>query len=215
MILLGHGLESLRPTLHNGPGWRVPLWVQGCRLRCTELCLNPHYLSEHGRHEAEPRALADAVLRTADGDGMPVEGVTVLGGEPMEQAEELAVFLRAVREAGLSTMVYSGYTLAALRALPGNGATLDAIDLLIDGPFVASRYDDTLAWRGSSNQRIHRLSERYSAADLDEAFARQRKGFSVHVSGDGRLTVSGLQERAGASRVERRVADGRVACPDT
>lgn len=203
-IRLGHVLDPLRATLHNGPGWRIGLWVQGCRLKCTKECLNPGFLDPAGGFAFDVEEVLDALLAVAATAAHPVEGVTVLGGEPTEQAEPLARLLAGVREHGLTTMVYSGYTLERLRRSdqPGIDALLDSTDLLVDGPFVPALYDERAAWRGSSNQRLHALSERYDERALAEAFRWQGKGYSIQVRPDGSVSVSGLQSRPAAAVVE-------------
>jgi anaerobic ribonucleoside-triphosphate reductase activating protein len=204
-LRLGHRLEDLRPTLHNGPGWRIGIWVQGCRLRCTDRCLNPHLLGAGGLAVRWEDA-AEAILRAATRAPVAAEGITVLGGEPTEQAAALVPVLAKVRAEGLSTMVYTGHTLEGLReSCRGDNRIaelLDLTDLLVDGPFEKENYSETLAWRGSTNQRLLRLTDRYSESDLFEAFARQRKAYSIAVDARGRLSVSGLQERTGAGRME-------------
>lgn len=202
-ILLGHSLQVLRPTMHNGPGWRVGLWTQGCSLRCTKRCLSPHLLSPEGGHRFPVQQVVKAIQGVCS--TREVEGITVLGGEPTDQAEALAPLLRDVRTLGLSTMLYTGHTLDVLQKadIPGVSALLDATDILVDGPFLEEQYDDYLAWRGSRNQTIHLLSSRYSQEDLEEAFEHQKKGFSIMVRSNGAISLSGFQSRESASAAER------------
>ena len=208
-LRLGHPLATLRPTLHNGPGWRVAIWVQGCSLLCTENCLNPHYLPIDGGFRFSVEELSNAVLRAAQLAPEPCEGLTVLGGEPTDQIESVTALLANIQAAGLSTMVYSGYTIEAIRHRFGARAEalLRATDLLKDGPFREDRYEPDLAWRGSANQRIHCLSARYTAAQIEEAFGRQGKGFSILITPSGTVSISGLQNRAAAAAAEERVRE--------
>lgn len=203
-LRLAHSLESLRPTLHNGPGWRIGIWVQGCSLLCTDQCLNPHFLASDGGYLYKSAEVTAAILRVASIDFRPVEGVTVLGGEPTDQAVALVPVLHDLQEAGFTTMVYTGSTLSALRLRgePAIDALLAATDLLVDGPFIPKLYDESLPWRGSRNQRIHCLTQRYDDAALTAAYDRQGKGYSISVGTDSILSVSGLQERAAAKDIE-------------
>lgn len=202
LVRLGHSLATLRPTLHNGPGWRVGLWVQGCHHRCTDRCLNPHLLDADGGTAFPAADVADAVRRAAVGAAEPVEGVTVLGGEPFEQAAAVAAVLAPLRRSGLSAMVYSGHTHAALARDPDAGvaALLGETDILVDGPYLPKYDDDQLAWRGSSNQRLVCLTDRYTPAGLAAAAAAQGKGFSLRV-GRRAAVASGLQSPSGATAV--------------
>lgn len=150
-------------TEAEGPGWRFALWVQGCPLRCPGCC-NPEMLSFDppvpvARLAAE--ALAARVLAE------DVEGLSLLGGEPFAHARALAPLAEAVRAAGRSVMVFSGYTLAELRAMedPAVARLLAATDLLLDGRYDASRRTLTRRWVGSENQVMHFFTDRYRADD--------------------------------------------------
>ena len=206
MLRLATPLHGLRATLHNGPGWRFSVWVQGCSLRCTNDCLNPHMLDTSGGYAVAISDVVAALLQTARNEGRPVEGVTLLGGEPTEQADGAAELFERLQGEGWSTMLYSGYTLEALRRRgPTVGRLIDATDLLVDGPFLPERYREDLAWRGSENQRVHCLTTRYSAEALDAAFFEQGKGFSLDFRADGTVAASGLQRRDAAAALESRL----------
>jgi anaerobic ribonucleoside-triphosphate reductase activating protein len=140
-----------------GPGTRAVIWVQGCPLRCHD-CIAQETLSFDGGTRMSVAELAGWLCSLTD-----VEGVTFSGGEPFAQAAPLALLLDQVRATrpGFTAMSYSGFTLAALRR--GTAAQrdlLDRLDLLVDGPYQVTRHGD-LRWRGSSNQRLIPLSDRY------------------------------------------------------
>jgi anaerobic ribonucleoside-triphosphate reductase activating protein len=92
-----------------------------------------------------------------------IEGVTFLGGEPMEQAAALTAIARLVREAGLSVMTFTGLVLEDLQrdGDPDRLGLLAETDLLADGPFDSSQRGSSHPWLGSKNQRLHFLSARY------------------------------------------------------
>src|SRR5947207_10508946 len=93
-IRLAHRLAMLRPTLHNGPGWRVGLWTQGCVHRCTKDCLNPDFLDPSGGFLFLVDDAIAEVLAAVREAPQPVEGITVLGGEPFEQAAAVRAMLK-------------------------------------------------------------------------------------------------------------------------
>lgn len=141
-----------------GPGTRAVIWVQGCPLRCRD-CIATETLSFEGGTAMAVANLAAWLCSLDD-----VEGVTFSGGEPFAQAEPLGLLLDAVRAVrpDFSAMSYSGFTLAALRrGTPAQCALLDRLDLLIDGPYQVAHHGD-LRWRGSSNQRLIALTDRYA-----------------------------------------------------
>ncbi len=92
-----------------------------------------------------------------------LEGITLLGGEPFEQAMALAELASEARRGGLSVMTFTGYTLEALRARTtrDTAALLEATDVLVDGPFDNRSPGSAYRWLGSQNQRLHFLSNRY------------------------------------------------------
>ncbi len=94
-----------------------------------------------------------------------VEGVTILGGEPFEQAASCAELAIEARELGLTVMVFSGFTIEELASRSDSRALLDACDLLVDGRFEREKIDTSRRWIGSSNQRMHFLTSRYDRED--------------------------------------------------
>lgn len=87
------------------------------------------------------------------------DGVSILGGEPFAQPGGLLPLVRALRGRTCAHLLcYSGYTYERLQrmatALPAIGSVLDEIDVLIDGPFVATLAAGAGPWTGSGNQRI-------------------------------------------------------------
>jgi anaerobic ribonucleoside-triphosphate reductase activating protein len=146
----------------NGPGSRFVVWFQGCTLGCPG-CFNPATHAAGGA-TTELDELIGALTRV-HGAGH-IEGLSLSGGEPLQQPAAARALLDAARGLGLSTLAFSGYTIDEIRALPGGPEVLDRLDVLIDGRYVAA---DRLAsgLRGSANQRIQLLTARYSRADVE------------------------------------------------
>jgi len=145
-------------TRSNGPGWRAAVWVQGCTQQCPG-CFNPELHPHEPRRFWDPEALAERLM------GAEVEGITILGGEPFEQAAACARLAWAARSLGGSVVTYSGYTWPYLRdcQIEEVRALLAATDLLIAGPFVAAEATNGTGWHGSANQEFVYLSDRYNA----------------------------------------------------
>jgi hypothetical protein len=97
---------------------------------------------------------------------------------------------------GMSLMAYSGFTREQLAAREDAARLLFLCDVLVDGPFREERHDPGLSWRGSSNQRILRLTARYSEDDLAQAMAAQGRASAVSGSPAGQTAISGFQEQA-------------------
>ena len=151
----------------NGEGVRVSLFVSGCTHHCPG-CFNPEAQSfDYG----EPfTAKTEAEIFAALEPGY-IAGLTILGGEPLEPANQTALlpFLRRFRERfgdRKTLWVYTGCVLdpATMSLSPARfdlGATtrelLALVDTLVDGPFIEALKDISLRFRGSSNQRILRF----------------------------------------------------------
>lgn len=206
-LRLGMPVSRIVVAHHNGPGLRAILWVQGCSLLCTKRCLNPHLLAAAGGFETAAAELLERLFdlqRNYD----ELEGITILGGEPFDQASALAGVLSAVRPRGLSTMVYTGHVFEELAGSAASGvdALLAATDVLVDGPFLDRLNDETLIWRGSANQRLLTLTDRYTRYDLEAAMARQRRAMYVSAAPHAAVVVAGPQTREAAGHLRRLAA---------
>jgi anaerobic ribonucleoside-triphosphate reductase activating protein len=148
-------------TEAEGPGQRFAIWFQGCPLRCPGCC-NPEFLPFRGGEARSLAEMADAIARARDESG--IEGITLLGGEPFAHAAAGAALARVARGLGLSVMVFSGYTVEDLRARsePEVADLIALTDILVDGPYDRDRPDTERRWIGSTNQRIHFLTDRYT-----------------------------------------------------
>jgi anaerobic ribonucleoside-triphosphate reductase activating protein len=183
-------------TEAEGPGRRWAMWVQGCSIRCPGCCNPEMFATDRGTAISEAALIAR--LEAAQQRG--IEGISVLGGEPFEQAAGVAAVARAARVRGLTVMVYSGYRRAELDGRPDAAELLAVTDLLVDG-----RYDATLPepappvgrrWLGSTNQTMHFLTDAYRA---DDPRMRDANTVELHWS-RGQLLINGWP--AGADAVD-------------
>ena len=144
----------------NGPGVRVSLFVSGCT-HCCPGCFNPEAWDfQYGQPFTQ--AEEDKILAALSPAHM--KGLSLLGGEPFEPANQRALLplLRRTRNElpGKTIWCYSGYTLDGELWQPSRArceATdemLSLLDVLVDGEFVAAQKDLSLRFRGSANQRI-------------------------------------------------------------
>jgi anaerobic ribonucleoside-triphosphate reductase activating protein len=166
------------------------VWLQGCSIRCAGCC-NPHLLDAAGGEDVEVGAL----LREVADVRAEIEGVTVLGGEPFDQAEGLVSFVRRVREMDLGVIVFTGFTLEELngRDDPAVGDVLAATDLLVDGRFDPGRPEGRRMWVGSTNQRFCYLTNRYSSAIEEGPEGLVVDRLEVRITPDGRVDIDGVR----------------------
>lgn len=177
-------LHRFHPTSRaNGPGVRAVVWVQGCSLACPG-CYNPEtHAHAGGDGEIAVASLANRILALGDA----IAGVTVSGGEPLQQLPAVDALLGALRaRSSLSTVLFSGFAIDEIARLPGAASLLGRLDVLIAG-----RYDPSQrlasGLRGSANKVAHFLTERYAQADLDRV-----PDAEVIVMADGQIALSGI-----------------------
>lgn len=119
-----------------------------------------------------------------------IEGVTLIGGEPFAHARGASSLAKAVRERGLTVMIFSGFTIEQIRENSDLDVEtlLNETDLLVDGPYLEEQSETSRRWIGSSNQRIHFLSDAYSEDD-----PRWRSSNTMEIRMvDGEISVNGF-----------------------
>ncbi|MCL5960882.1 MAG: radical SAM protein [Chloroflexi bacterium] len=150
-------------SMVDGPGLRSVCFMQGCVRHC-DLCHAPHRHSFDGG-TAEPTSELVAELLRAD---VPRDGVTISGGDPLAQPEACAEIVGRLKDAGVHVVIYTGFTYEHLLRAgnPHIQRVLALSDVLVDGPFVAALRDESLAYRGSTNQRVIDLAGTRQAGRL-------------------------------------------------
>ena len=115
-----------------GPGSRLCIWVNGCSRKCVG-CVSPNLQNVDESTEVDIYECLYAYNLEL------IDGVTISGGEPFEQAEELYRLVRYIRRRGIrDILVYTGYTYDQLKDMQSAAVdgVLEAISVLIDGPYV-------------------------------------------------------------------------------
>jgi anaerobic ribonucleoside-triphosphate reductase activating protein len=167
----------------NGPGRRAVLWVQGCTLRCPG-CFNPQTHDPEGGEPVSVGALFERIVALEE-----IEGLSVSGGEPLQQLGPLLKLLRRLRRgSALSILIFTGYTWEEIRELPGAGALLACVDVLVAGRYdAARRVAGRSGLRSSANQSVHLLTDRYTPGDLAAVPAAE-----VILTDGGEVALSGV-----------------------
>lgn len=152
-------IAALRERSWNeGPGRRLTIWTQGCSIRCPG-CLVPETHDPQGGIETTPEIVFRWILCEQEGH----EGLTVVGGEPLDQPTELLQLLTQVRRrTQLTVIVFTGRDDPSV--VPEWPELAKLIDVVGVGPYVRRRAQRGLL--GSSNQRFVFLTKRYDAIDL-------------------------------------------------
>lgn len=142
----------VQDSIVDGPGIRLVVFTQGCRHNCLG-CHNLHTHSFDGGKLVDLESIIKMIK-----ENPLLDGITLSGGEPFEQAKTLAKLAEQVKKLGYSVITYTGYTYEFIEKNSSeiNGWTelIDNIDILVDGKFEIEKKNLMLKLRGSENQRI-------------------------------------------------------------
>ena len=134
----------------NGDGLRVVLWLAGCE-HCCHGCQNPLTWDVNGGITYDHQAFREIM------DGLAknyISGFTFSGGDPLhtKNREEVEWLAEAIKGAypDKTIWMYTGYMWEDVKDLP----VMKYVDVLVDGPYIASQRSPNLPWVGSSNQRV-------------------------------------------------------------
>jgi anaerobic ribonucleoside-triphosphate reductase activating protein len=172
------------PVYNLGDGKRIGIWVQGCNLGCKG-CVNQTLWNRKGGKNISVIDVFNWVaLLQSDFDG-----ITISGGEPFQQYEQLIAFLYLIKaKTNLTVHCFSGYYLNELQELFPDGLFLKYIDVLVDGRYITEQHENTNI-KGSTNQSVYRI--------IDEVPMMQNKikgsnKWSVNVSEDNQIYMAGI-----------------------
>lgn len=176
--------QTAFPVHTLGPFQRFGIWVQGCDKHCPG-CVSPETQSKLEGYEADVRALASMILEQKD-----IEGLTISGGEPFLQDKALHELIQLLRnEKDLGVIMYTGYRLEDL----ADSLLIQDIDVLIDGEYK-EELNDGFSLRGSSNQRIHFLTERYKETLFLDASIRKTELLHTFEGGLSLVGIPGKRD---------------------
>jgi len=177
VMWIGHRSEH---SAIYGPGTRYVIWTQGCNLAC-EGCWNKQFWPKGGT----PVTITDLVKEIRQVKG--IEGITILGGEPLQQANASLELIRSVKTLGLTVFMYTGYEPEEFDETMQ--ACFDSSDIVVTGRYIESQRNVGLRWRGSTNQVLHCPTGRYSLSELNE-----QNEVEIVVNEDGTIELYGYPD---------------------
>lgn len=153
--------KILTHDICNGSGWRVTLYVSGCKRNCPG-CFNTctHDASVGTRFTQSTKELIWKELEKPE-----IDGLTFLGGEPLsilsDNRKIVIEFAKETKEKfpNKNIWLYTGYTIDEVKSDDNMKDILNYVDVIVDGPFIESLKDTSLKFRGSSNQHIIYLNQ--------------------------------------------------------
>ena len=178
-LRLGHTVDH---TEIYGPGIRSAIWLKGCTLAC-EGCWNKQYWPAVG---GELISVEELNSRLNEIEG--IEGITLLGGEPLQQASEVLELIKLQKENNRTVMMYSGYELEELDEIQKECVALS--DIVILGRYKQELRNTNLRWRGSENQVLFSPTGRYDVEQYEDG----DNEVSIHINKNGEITVTGYPD---------------------
>lgn len=134
----------IRDSLVNGPGIRDVIFLQGCSHHCKG-CHNPETWNYNGGY---PQTIDEIVNKLSDSKN----DVTISGGEPLDQLDDLLLLCKRFKEQGKHVWVYTGYKFSLAHKY--YHILSNYVDVIVDGEFIEELKDTNLTFKGSRNQRI-------------------------------------------------------------
>ncbi|MFK4539850.1 anaerobic ribonucleoside-triphosphate reductase activating protein [Bradyrhizobium ottawaense] len=189
------------PVTTLGPGRRIGIWFQGCSIRCPGCISMDTWV--HGRGTTTIDQVVEAIspwFSTAD-------GITISGGEPFDQREALFELLRRIRaRTNGDILLFTGYPWTEISEALASSTNL--IDAIVTGPFDIDQ-KQTLALRGSDNQKLHLLSPlgRAQFESFDRSVDERDRTFDVMFDENGDVWLAGIPARGDFRRL-RAILEG-------
>jgi anaerobic ribonucleoside-triphosphate reductase activating protein len=145
-----------------GPGKRFVIWTQGCSIRCKG-CWNEDMWDFEGGKNISITEIIELIKSDPE-----VEGITILGGEPFDQFEELKKLVDEISKNKITLIIYTGYELEEIHEKQFS-EILNKTDILITGRYIEKLRVTDKQWIGSTNQKIMFLTDRYDNTVLENA----------------------------------------------
>lgn len=169
-------------SLIYGPGIRYVIWIQGCSIHCKG-CWNKEMWSFKTKNEISINNLYEKIIN----DKELIQGITILGGEPFDQYDELLILLKQIRKTDLSIILYTGYTLVQLQEKKQT-EILNFIDILITAPYKEELRTLKDGLIGSTNQKILFLTETYKQKDISNINESE-----ISIDENGKINIYGYE----------------------
>lgn len=181
--------RMIAPIHSLGPGNRVGLWVQGCNKNCKG-CMSPELQAFIEKKDIPVEILSQIIISEAKRN--ECRGLTISGGDPFEQPDELYSLLKEVRTTFDDILVYTGFTYEEIMGLENMDRLLKMIDVLIDGRYIENMNFGKSRLIGSNNQKIYYLNQ--SLQDTYQKYNSEEQQLETFIHNNKVITI-GIQRR--------------------
>lgn len=162
-----------------GPGKRLLLFLKGCSIHC-EGCINSHLWSFEGGTPISEFEILEICEKEH------LEGITIHGGEPLDQANELLKVVNLLKEKKFTVILFTGYWKKELNKTQIK--VWNKADLVVAGRFEIKKRNVNLQFRGSTNQRIITHPGPYKHYKVKDGFTTA----IITIDKSGKLNVNGF-----------------------
>lgn len=179
-------ISSLLPISEaNGPGPHYTIWFQGCSLKCPG-CFNPH---THNPNEGNIVPLSALIEEISEIWKLKkIRGVTLTGGEPLDQTEGVLNLIKEIKQIGrVGIILLTGYEEEELKLFPNFSILQKDIDVIIAGRFKQNQKIQH-GIRGSKNKKYMINSSFYSIKEFDSI-----PPVEVLLNDNGTITITGIE----------------------
>ncbi len=163
-----------------GAGCRFVIWTQGCSIRCKD-CWNKEMWSFKTKNKISTKKLFEKIINEKE----HILGITILGGEPFDQYEELLFFVKQIKKTDLSIIIYTGYSINELKS-KNKTEILNLIDIIITDRYDKNYRTENGGLIGSSNQKIKFLTKKYTKNDLPK-----NNAIEISINENGQINMYG------------------------
>ncbi len=184
----------LAPIESLGPGRRLVIWTKGCSKHCKG-CANPELWDTSNAHCYDIKEIVK-IVTNIDLE-LSIDGITISGGDPLEQKEELLQLTESLQRITEDIAVYTGYIwneLLDIWCSEDLERLKKSVAVLIDGPYVEELNKKKVVLRGSSNQRIIFFKNKYRS--LYEEYLQQGRKIQNVYMGNQLISV-GIHNQKG------------------
>ena len=162
-----------------GPGKRLLIYLKGCSIHC-EGCINPHLWSFEGGTKVSAEDVINILYKNN------ADGLTLHGGEPLDQADGLLDIVKAVKEEEKTVILFTGYEKKELNKTQIKIWNLS--DMIVAGRFQLQKRNVFLQFRGSTNQRVYKHKGKYKDYKIKDGYTSAI--FTIDENGD--MDVNGF-----------------------
>jgi anaerobic ribonucleoside-triphosphate reductase activating protein len=175
------------PVYNLGEGKRIGIWVQGCNLGCNG-CVNKTLWNTTGGKNISVVDVFNWVIERQN----DFDGITISGGEPFQQYEQLIAFLHLIKtKTNLTVHCFSGYYLNELQEQFPDKLFLKYIDTLVDGRYIEEQHENSNL-KGSANQSIYKVIE---TVPVKQNKSKASTKWSVNVSNENEIYMAGIPKK--------------------